>query len=82
MEAGAVAEARLRPRAEADLAEIWNYSRDQWSIARADEYVGALFDAMARLAEKPSCGRSAEDIRPGYRKQKVRSHVIFYRAAP
>ena len=74
-----MADWQLTPRAEQDLADIWLYTRQRWSPAQADRYVSALFDAMDALAAAPARGRSAETIRPGYRRQASGRHVIFYR---
>lgn len=76
-----MAEARFRPRAEADLAEIWEYTKERWSLAQADTYIDALLDAADDIAKRPELGRSAEDIRPGYRKHRCQAHVIFYKPA-
>jgi toxin ParE1/3/4 len=76
-----VAEYRLTPRAERDLEEIWDYTSAQWSTKQAEKYVAALIDAMERIADKPSLGRSAESVRPGYLRRTVAAHVIFYKRA-
>jgi toxin ParE1/3/4 len=33
---------RLSVRAEADIAEIWVYSAEQWNLVQADRYIDAL----------------------------------------
>lgn len=73
-----MAEVRLRPRAEDDLADIRKYTKDTWSATKADVYISTLLDMMEALAEQPNRGRSAEDFLTGAFKQKCRSHVIFY----
>lgn len=72
-------EYRLSPRAGRDLEDIWRYTAEQWSVDQAEKYVGSLIDAMAALAKNPGRGRSAEQIRPGYRRYSAGAHVIFYR---
>jgi toxin ParE1/3/4 len=74
-------EYRLTPRAERDLEEIWRYTEEQWSAEQAEKYVIGLIDTMEALAHNPTRGRSAEDIRPGYRRQSVGSHAVFYKTA-
>ena len=69
---------RLRPKAEADLEDIWRYSASHWSDRQADSYIEAVLDALDLLAKEPLRGRPA-DFRQGYRKHPVRSHFIFYR---
>lgn len=74
-------EYRISPRAERDLEEIWRYTESRWSAEQADRYANALIDMIEELAANPERGRRIDDIRPGYRKQAVGSHFIFYRQA-
>lgn len=69
---------RLRPRAEADLSDIWSYTAGKWSVAQADRYYRELIDAVQALGDRPTLGRSCDDIREGYRRHNVASHVVFY----
>ena len=70
----------LTPRARHDLNEIWDYSAVQWGAAQADRTIRLIATACAALATGRTKGRSAEAIRPGYFRQTVGSHVLFYRA--
>jgi toxin ParE1/3/4 len=74
-----VASYRLTPRARQELREIWRYTRRTWSERQAERYASLLLDAIERLADAPELGRPADDIRPGYRKHRLGSHLIFYR---
>ncbi len=69
----------LTPRARRDLSEIWDYSADQWGAAQADRYIRLIATACGALSTGRAKGRSAEAIRPGYSRQTVGSHVVFYR---
>jgi toxin ParE1/3/4 len=69
----------LRPRAKADLAEIWRYTAERWNTAQADKYYRGIVAELGKVAESPTLGRPCDDIRPGYRRQNVGAHVIFYR---
>src|SRR5690349_22962693 len=69
----------LSPAAQADIATIWDYSAGRWGAAQADDYVRAIRDACHELAAGTRTSRSAEDIRAGYRKAFVRSHILFFR---
>jgi toxin ParE1/3/4 len=42
---------RLSSRAEADLAEIWVYSAEQWNFDQADRYVDALVNRFHWLCD-------------------------------
>ncbi|MES1203900.1 MAG: type II toxin-antitoxin system RelE/ParE family toxin [Pseudomonadota bacterium] len=69
----------LRPRAEADLADIWRYGVAQWSAKQADTYYVTLTSAFLRLSEMPDLGRPYDDLRHGYFRYLVGSHAVFYR---
>jgi toxin ParE1/3/4 len=73
-----VASYKLRPRARADLEEIWDYSSTTWSIERAGSHISSIRDVIDKLAANPLSGQSAEHIAAGYRKQVCGSHVVFY----
>ena len=68
----------LSPRAEADLEEIWLYTYRNWSIEQADGYHATIVDAFDGLATGRKTGRVV-DIRDGYFKYAVGSHLVFYR---
>ncbi|MEJ0059674.1 MAG: type II toxin-antitoxin system RelE/ParE family toxin [Terricaulis sp.] len=72
----------LRERAEADLADIWRYTARQWSAEQADRYYRDIVASFQALAEQPTLGRACDDVRPGYRRHNVGSHVVFYRIEP
>ncbi len=71
----------LRASAEADLADIWRFTATQWSETQADRYHEGIVEALTVLASGHVQGRHCDEIRPGYRRYNVGSHVIFYRAA-
>ncbi len=69
----------LSPAAQADIADIWDYTADRWGEAQAERYVLGVRDACQRLAAGSMTSRAADDIRAGYRKAVVGSHVLFFR---
>lgn len=69
----------LSPRAEADLEEIWDYTAARWSEDQAEDYIRNIWEAIGTVAEKPGKGLSCDDVRLGYRKYCVGSHVLFFR---
>ena len=69
----------LSPAAEADVEEIWDYTVRNWGEAQAERYTRDIRDACEALGDGTLSGRSAENIRAGYRKAAVGSHVVFYR---
>jgi toxin ParE1/3/4 len=69
----------LSPRALADLDEIWDYSAAHWGDDQAEACARQIQAAIELVAKAPSRGRPCDDIRPGYSKFTVGSHVLFYR---
>lgn len=70
---------RLSPRAKRDLDGIWAYSESIWGKRQAERYIRLLSGAVEAIATDPRKGRACDDIRPGYLKYPVGSHVVFYR---
>jgi toxin ParE1/3/4 len=69
----------LSPRAQADIDDIWTYTVKRWSVDQAERYLRLLQTEIGDLASDPLRGRACDEIRPGYRKGRAGSHVIFYR---
>lgn len=69
---------RLYPLALADLEEIWSYTAMRWSWEQADSYHAAVIAAFEGLAAGSKQGRPS-DVRDGYFKYAVGSHLVFYR---
>ncbi|MCC6775468.1 MAG: type II toxin-antitoxin system RelE/ParE family toxin [Hyphomicrobiales bacterium] len=69
----------VSPRAQRDLDEIWDYSAEHWGDQRAEQYVRELWRGIEHLASDPRRGRRCDEIRVGYYKYAVGSHVLFYR---
>ena len=69
----------LTPAAQADLEDIWDFTVSRWGVTRAERYVRDIRSTCEALAAGTLIGRSAEDIRSGYRKTLVGSHVLFFK---
>lgn len=69
---------RFTPAAASDLDSIWEYTANRWDIQQAVTYVTEIRYAVERVADDPSRGRSCDEIRHGYRRYAIGSHVIFY----
>jgi toxin ParE1/3/4 len=69
----------LSPLAKADLDDIWNYSVAHWSVEQAESYMRQLHRAAEIIATTPARGKACDELRPGYRKYPVGSHILFYR---
>lgn len=70
---------RLTPAAQRDLSSIWDYTADHWSMPQAETYIGEIRSAIERIAEDPRRGRTCGEVRDGYRRYAIGSHVLFYR---
>ena len=52
----------LSPRAEADLAEIWDHTQSRWARDQAERYLRQIQAALEPLAQNPRLGRPAGAI--------------------
>lgn len=73
-----MADYRLRPRAVADLDEIWDYTFSTWDEAQAERYLTGLRGALTVLAGHPDLGRARNDLHPGLMVSNYVKHLIFY----
>jgi toxin ParE1/3/4 len=69
------------PRARRDIEEIWEYSIEQFGLDKAGAYLRDIQRAAMTVTEDPRRGLACDEIRPGYRKFSVGSHVLFFRAS-
>ena len=69
----------LSPRAQKDLDGIWDYTVEQWNEDQAQRYVRNIWKAIETLAKSPRRGLACDNIRPGYRRQSIGEHIVFYR---
>ena len=74
-----MASCTLSPAAQADLESIWDYTVRHWGEAQAERYTRGIQAACEALGNGTLVSRSADDIRAGYRKATVGSHVMFFR---
>lgn len=73
---------RLTPAAQRDLSSIWDYTADRWDVRQAELYIDDIRAAVERIAEDPRRGRHCDDVRSGYRRYAVGSHLLFYITHP
>ena len=70
----------LRPRAQRDIEEIWDYSAATWGGDQAEIYIRQIEKTLELIADDPRLGRSCDIIRAGYRKFRTGSQFVFYRS--
>ncbi|MDR0702330.1 MAG: type II toxin-antitoxin system RelE/ParE family toxin [Azoarcus sp.] len=66
------------PAAQADMENIWDYTVTHWGLTQADNYTDDIRDACNALASGDRQGRPV-DVRPGYLKYLIGSHVVYFR---
>lgn len=69
----------LTNMAKADLKDIGRYTLNKWGREQRNHYLSILDACFSQLADNPSNGMDCSEIRSGYRKFNVGSHIIFYR---
>ncbi|MEE8394112.1 MAG: type II toxin-antitoxin system RelE/ParE family toxin [Rhodospirillales bacterium] len=70
---------RLSPKAKADLADIWDYSKEEWGEDRAGRYLDGLGDRMIWLAAHTSLWKPRDDLAEELFSYPQESHVIYFR---
>ena len=71
----------LRPKALADLVEIWAYIAED-SIRQADAFAGRIDQQFRMLARQPNLGRERPELLEGLRSIPIGSYLIFYTPRP
>jgi len=69
---------RFTPAARADLVGIWDYTARHWDMDQADRYLDELHGICLALANGKMASRPV-DIRPGTRKVRAGSHMVYVR---
>ncbi|MDF1486922.1 type II toxin-antitoxin system RelE/ParE family toxin [Tessaracoccus caeni] len=69
---------RLTPAAQRDLSSIWDFTVERWDVDQAETYVNEIRSAIERIAADPRRGRACDEIREGYRRYSIGSHLVFY----
>lgn len=72
---------RIRPSAEEDAAEIWDYIAED-SEAAADRVLELVDAQFTLLAQYPKMGRERPELADGLRSFPVGRYVVFYRPLP
>jgi len=70
-----------RPRAKADLAEIWGYIAED-SEDRADAFIDVIDKKLSTLAENTGIGKARHELGEGVRSFPVGRYILFYREIP
>ncbi len=68
----------LTNKAVEDLADIWNYTFDEWSEKQADKYYLLLLDSCQEVAENPNLGKKYDNVTEKLLGYKSNEHILFY----
>ena len=74
-----MAKYNLTNKAVDDLADIWNYTFDEWSEKQADTYYDMLISNFKRIAENPNLGKNYNGVAENLFGLRTNRHIIFYR---
>jgi toxin ParE1/3/4 len=66
-------------RAVDDLANIWNYTYDEWSERQADKYYMTLIQACQEIASDSRKGKTYEEVAAGIHGLLIYRHIILYK---
>jgi len=69
----------LTNKAVEDLAEIWNYTFEEWSENQADKYYRLLLDSCQEIANNSNLGKKYDIIKDQLLGYKSNEHILFYR---
>ena len=61
-----------------DLAQIWNYTYDEWSEKQANKYYNLLKDSCQEIAKNPNRGKKNDVVIEGISGYKSNEDIIFY----
>ena len=73
-----MASCKISPRAEEILLEIEAYTAARFGPNQADAYITGFEKSFELLVMFPGIGRSADELRHGYRRYRYQAHYIFY----
>jgi toxin ParE1/3/4 len=73
---------RLTSAAARDIEEIERFSAAEFGPSLTADYLAGLRGSFAHLRDYPGMGVMRDDLRPGTRSRRYRSHRIYYRPMP
>lgn len=70
---------QLTKAATGDLKSIARFTQEKWGKAQRKLYLKQLDEGFKLLEREPGIGKRCDEIREGYRKFPLGSHIVFYR---
>ena len=68
----------LRPAAETDLSDIWDYTTEHWSLMHARTYASGMTDLLILLCEQPEIAPILGKLVLPVRVYRYRSHLVVF----
>ena len=69
----------LTHAAKSDLIAIAHCTEKTWGIAQRNSYLKQFDDLFHSLGRNPNTGITCDELREGYRKFPLGSHMVYYR---
>jgi toxin ParE1/3/4 len=69
----------VRQAALDDLEAIGLYTLERWGERQLIDYLTTLHGTFQALAKNPKLGTAADDVRKGYWRHHVGSHMVYFR---
>jgi toxin ParE1/3/4 len=69
----------LSPKAKVDLSQVWDYTYAERGAEQAEKYIRELWAAIEEQSTDLTKSVDISDVRKGYRKVRLGSHVIFFK---
>ncbi len=69
----------LTKAAKTDLKRIAIFTQKEWGREQRNVYLKQFDDAFHMLADTPLVGKACDNIKMGFKKFPIGSHVIFYK---
>jgi toxin ParE1/3/4 len=74
-----MAKYQLTNKAVEDLANIWDYTFQEWSEVQADKYYTYLLECFQKLADNPKLGKTYYEVTEFLIGYRATQHIIFFR---
>jgi toxin ParE1/3/4 len=68
----------LSNKAVDDLADIWEYTYNEWSEKQADYYYNFLLKTCQHLSENPTLGKRYSEVTFNLFGYLANKHIVFY----
>ena len=73
-----MAKVNYSKRAVEDLANIWDFTHDEWSERQADKYYMILIQACQEIAADTKKGKPYEEVAEGIHGFLIYRHIILF----